>query len=76
LTPVVEEDGCGFTGPSKPYKGEDRHLTIYGRWTVSAFAISDLVQEVFTKYPALQIWVWPNGYQQPIVKEWDPGVAE
>jgi hypothetical protein len=76
LTPVVEENGCGFASPSKPYKGEDKHMTIYGRWSVSAFAISDLVQEVFTKYPALQIWVWPNGYQQPIVKEWNPGVEE
>jgi sugar lactone lactonase YvrE len=73
---IVNQEGCGFTGPSKPYKEEDQHLTIYGRWSVSALAVSDLVQEVFTNYPALQIWVWPNGYQQPIVKHWSPGVQE
>lgn len=72
LTPVVEETGCGFVGPSKPYKGENKHLTIYGRWEMSALAAHPLHSQLFTNYLALQIWVWPNGYEQPIIKDYDP----
>jgi len=73
LTPIVEETGCDFANPSKAYKGEDKHLTIFGRWEITApVVVPPNFSELKTNYLALQIWVWPNGYQEPIVKHYDP----
>jgi hypothetical protein len=76
LNPIVEEEGCSFTGPSKPYKGENKHLTIYGRWAISAVIAVPVYQEVKTNYIALQTWVWPNGFQERIIRHYDPGIVE
>jgi hypothetical protein len=52
-------------------------MTAYGRFVVKAgVTLPDLSVFVFTERPALQIWVWPNGYQQRIVKTWETGVLE
>jgi hypothetical protein len=72
----ISEDGGGFTGPWKVYKGEDKHLTIWSRFDAWAWVITDLVQEEFHTYYALQVWVWPNGYQQKYLGRYDPHVNE
>jgi sugar lactone lactonase YvrE len=71
----VEGNGCGFVGPGQVWQGEHKHLTIWGRYTISATAfLPDGGGFTETNHLALQIWVWPNGYQQRIVKHWTPNV--
>jgi hypothetical protein len=75
--PWEEGDGCDFHGKLSAEEGEGRHMTAYGRFVVKAgVTLPDLSVFVFTERPALQIWVWPNGYQQRIVKTWETGVLE
>jgi len=69
----VEGNDCGFVGPGQVWEGEHRHLTVWGRYTITASGITpggDVVTE--RNYLALQIWVWPNGYQQRVEKHWTP----
>ena len=69
----VAGDGCGFVGPGQVWEGEHKHLNIWGRYTITAHGVSpygDVVTE--TNRLALQIWVWPNGYQQRVAKHWTP----
>jgi hypothetical protein len=70
----VGEDGCDFTGPSKVWKGEDKHLTIFSRFDIETLIAIDEVQFEVTTYPALQIWVWPNGFQQNYHTQWKPKI--
>lgn len=71
----VEGNGCGLVGPGQVWEGEHKHLTAWGRYTITATGVTpggDVVSE--TNHLALQIWVWPNGYQQRELKHWTPGV--
>lgn len=71
----VDGNGCGFVGPGQVWSGEHKHLTIWGRFTIEATGFTpggDTVTR--TNYLALQIWVWPNGYQQRVVKHWTPSM--
>jgi streptogramin lyase len=71
----VEGNGCGFVGPGQVWQGEHTHLTIWGRYTISATAfLPDGGGFTETNRLALQIWVWPNGYQERKIKHWDPSV--
>ncbi|MGA7304304.1 MAG: hypothetical protein WBW88_05495 [Rhodothermales bacterium] len=73
----VDGNGCGRTGPDQVWSGQHKHLTAWGRYTISATGITpggDTVTE--TEHLALQIWVWPNGYQQREQRQWTPGVEE
>jgi DNA-binding beta-propeller fold protein YncE len=72
-----EVNTCGFVGPNYVQSGEGKHLTIYGRYTVKAgIFLADLDVYVLSETPALQIWVWPNGFQEQKVKHWDSGISE
>jgi NHL repeat len=65
------DQGCGFTGPSKVWKGEGKHLTVWGRYRIGALVATEFVEFEKVRYLALQIWVWPNGFQQDYVGDWD-----
>lgn len=63
--------GCGFTGPGYVWSGDHEHLTAWGRYAIHTITFTpngDTFEQ--TRYLALQIWVWPNGYQQRVEKEW------
>jgi|GEM_PF-705350 len=64
--------GCGFTGPNQVWSGEHKHLTIWGRYKIiaTAFLYTGDVFD-FTNRLSLQIWVWPNGFQQRREAHWD-----
>jgi hypothetical protein len=71
----VDGNGCGFAGPGQVWSGEQKHLTIWGRYTISATAFTfDGGAFTETNRLALQIWVWPNGFQQRVIKHWTPDV--
>jgi hypothetical protein len=73
----VEGYGCGFVGPEQVWAGEHKHLTIWGRYLISATGVTafgDVITE--EHHLALQIWVWPNGYQQRVEKHWTPAIEE
>jgi hypothetical protein len=73
----VTEEGCGLLNPPwKVWKGEDRHLTLWGRWRIEEPFVTDLYQGFETNFLALQIHIWPNGFQEPIVKHYPPSVVE
>ncbi len=71
IFPTMPDPGCGFTGPSKVWKGEGKHLTIWGRYRIGALVATEFVEFEKVRYLSLQIWVWPNGFQQDRVGEWD-----
>jgi NHL repeat-containing protein len=73
---MVHEEGCGFAGPWQVWKGNGKHLTVWTRHTIEVPVITDVVQEAFTNHLALLIWVWPNGYQEKVVRSFDPGIEE
>lgn len=63
-------------GTHTPYtvrKGEGKHLNAWCR-----FEISVLVPEIgdMTDYHYFMGWVWPNGYQEAVVRDYDPGIVE
>jgi hypothetical protein len=71
----VEGNGCGFVGPGRVWSGEHKHLTTWGRYTISATGFTPEGGSITeTNHLALQIWVWPNGYQQREVRHWTPDV--
>jgi hypothetical protein len=72
VSPYVSEHGCDFTGPSKAYKDSGEHLTIYARFLIEAVS-PELISE---NHLALQVWVYPNGYQHPVVTDWVPNFEE
>jgi len=64
--------GVGFVGPSQVWSGQHEHLTAWARFKVTAIAfLYDGDYLDFTNRLALQIWIWPNGFQQRIKKHWD-----
>jgi sugar lactone lactonase YvrE len=72
--PELEAKSCGngFTGPSQVWAGEQKHLTIWARFKITANAFTfdgDVLS--FTNREAMQIWVWPNGYQQRVHQHWE-----
>jgi sugar lactone lactonase YvrE len=72
-----ETNGEGKVGPEFVIAKEGRHLTAWGRFTVKAGVfLWDGSIFVASSHPALQIWVWPNGWQENHVKQWDAGIAE
>jgi sugar lactone lactonase YvrE len=64
--------GCGFTGPGQVWSGQQKHLTIWGRYLIVATAFLPS-GDTFDKanHLGLQIWVWPNGKQQRVTTDWD-----
>jgi hypothetical protein len=64
--------GVGFVGPNQVWSGQHEHLTAWARFKITAIAfLYDGDYLDFTNRSALQIWVWPNGFQQRIKKHWD-----
>ncbi len=74
LEPVVHlsmpEPGCSFTGPMKVWKGENKHLTIWGRYKIAADVATEWAEWQEKNFLALQIWIWPNGFQQNYKGHW------
>jgi sugar lactone lactonase YvrE len=69
----VNEEGCGFAGPFKVYKGEGKHLTIWTHFEIWALVVTNEVQFKKSTFLALKVWVWPNGFQEKVVGDYDPG---
>ena len=68
----VQGWGCGFTGPSQVWGGEHQHLTVWGRYKIVATLFTpggDYFEQ--TNNLGLQIWVWPNGFQERKRTEWE-----
>jgi len=68
----AESCGAGFVGPLLVRAGEHKHLTIWGRFRITATAFvytGDTLD--FVNREALQIWVWPNGFQQRVNGHWE-----
>jgi hypothetical protein len=72
----VTEEGCGFAGPWRVFKKEDKHLTVWMRDRIEEPYVSDLYQGFKEDWLAVQDWAWPNGYQQRVVKHYDPAISE
>lgn len=72
---VVEGNGEGFSGSAEVWSGEQKHLTAWGRFTITATWVTP-DGDVGSKenHLALQIWVWPNGDQQRVKKHWKPNI--
>ena len=72
--PELDAESCetGFVGPGTVRAGEHKHLTIWGRFriTARAFVYTGDVFD-FVNREALQIWVWPNGFQQRVSGHWE-----
>ncbi len=69
----AEANECGFAGESQIWSGEHKHLTAWGRFTVTGKYVSsygDAGSE--SSYKALLIWVWVNGVQTRVARTW-PG---
>ena len=63
---------CGFAPPEEVTTGEDKHLTIWARFNISATGVTwegDTITE--HNNLGLQIWVWPNGNQQRVLTHWE-----
>lgn len=70
-------EGCDFIPTGEVWQGEHRHLTIWGRYTIIATGVTifgDVITE--TRHLALLVWVWPNGEQQRVERDWDPAIPE
>ena len=64
---------CGTVGPNFVRKGEGKHLTAYGHFTIETWWSPG--NDLATISPAensfaLQAWVYPNGFQEKHVKDW------
>lgn len=68
--------GLRFRKSLEGVKGEGKHLTIWGRYIITALALTDKVEIAFDTHLSIKVWVWPNGFQQKVVGKWDPGVIE
>ncbi len=72
--PELEVDlcGAGFNQPYRVYAGEHIHLTVWlrSRITATAFTYDGDVLD-FDNRMAMQIWVWPNGFQQRWDGHWE-----
>jgi len=68
----VSGHGCGFAGQTQVWAGQHKHLTAWGRYKITAHiwlptgGTIDRVNNL-----GLQIWVWPNGFQQRVQTKWD-----
>ncbi|MGN6274862.1 MAG: hypothetical protein ACTHNP_02900 [Solirubrobacterales bacterium] len=69
----ITEYGCGFVGPQKVVKGEKKHLDIYTRVDVSDLVSTPYGAFVEHSYEALLVWVYQNGFQERVNREWDGG---
>lgn len=72
----VSEKGCGFAPSYFPLKGEGKHMTLWSRFRISAPVATEWVEWEEVNYLSLKIWVWPNGFQQKVVGEYEPGPLE
>jgi hypothetical protein len=53
----------------------DQNPDTWGRYTITATSfLPDGSTFDSVNYLALQIWVWPNGYQQRVTKHWSPAI--
>ena len=60
-------------GDQKVWEGEHKHLTIWARFKITAsvwWYEGDVYD--FVNREAMQIWVWPNGFQQRVHNHWEP----
>jgi sugar lactone lactonase YvrE len=73
--PVISAEPCGAgsVGPSKVWEGEHKHLTAWARFLITATIYIPKINETVDKENrlALQIWVWPNGFQQRVKDSWE-----
>ncbi|HEX9944825.1 MAG TPA: hypothetical protein VGG03_22680, partial [Thermoanaerobaculia bacterium] len=69
----IEDNSPGFAGPYRVWKGEGKHLTTYCR-----FELLILVPEqgYLNNHLSMLGWVWPNGYQESVMREYDPPINE
>jgi hypothetical protein len=72
--PELEAQSCenGFIGQDKVRQGENKHLTLWARFKITAVAFlytGDYFD--FVNRLAMQIWVWPNGFQQRVHGHWE-----
>lgn len=65
-------EGSGWTGHQFVQKGGGKHLTAYCRYWIQVLA----PEGPFERYWTFFGWVWPNGYQERIIKERDPSIVE
>jgi sugar lactone lactonase YvrE len=61
---------AGEVGPRKVWKGGSDHLTGYCHYELRVGPIPELGWAAGTR--AMQVWVFPNGYQQLYMRSWDP----
>ncbi|HEY5943023.1 MAG TPA: NHL repeat-containing protein [Solirubrobacterales bacterium] len=69
---LAESCGNGFADPSQVWAGEQKHLTLWARFKITALAFTyqgDVFD--FDNRLAMKIWVWPNGFQQRTVGDWE-----
>ena len=71
IHPSQPDPGCGYTGPMKVWKGEGKHLTIWGRYKIAADVATENIEWQEKNFIALQIWVWPNGWQEEWIGHWN-----
>jgi hypothetical protein len=73
--PVISAHTCGagFVEPYQVWEGEHRHLTAWARFLITATVYIPKINETVEEENrlALQIWVWPNGFQQRVKKSWE-----
>jgi hypothetical protein len=64
--------GAGTTQPDQVFAGDHQHLTAWlrSKITANAFTYDGDVFD-FDNFMAMQIWVWPNGYQQRWNGHWE-----
>jgi tripartite motif-containing protein 71 len=73
--PELNAQSCGngfFDDGVRVRSGEHKHLTIWARAKITAIAFTyegDIFD--FVNREAMQIWVWPNGFQQRVHQHWD-----
>jgi tripartite motif-containing protein 71 len=72
--PELDAESCGngFTGPGQVWAGGHEHLTVWARFqiTATAFTFDGDIYDFDNKL-AMQIWVWPNGFQQRVEGHWE-----
>ena len=72
--PELEADVCGegSVGPGQVWSGEHEHLTAWMRAKITATAFTYKGDTLdFANFLAMQIWVWPNGFQQRWNGHWE-----
>jgi hypothetical protein len=80
LRPILHVDlkACGTFGFSKVWSGNyGQHMGAFGRWEAHDATLAPDGSGIgAASRPALQMVIYPNGYQLPITQEWTPSLIE